>query len=108
MEGCGYRDLQTEFDRLGVKIVGAGLDSPRANRDWAEQEGFLFELWTDDDRQLGVTYGALSDVEDASVARVTMLLDADGDLLLTYTDNVVVGTHPGQVLEDCEKIFGAR
>jgi hypothetical protein len=37
-----------------------------------------------------------------------VLLDANGELLLSYTEDIVVGTHPGQVLEDCEKIFGAR
>lgn len=35
-----------------------------------------------------------------------MLLDAEGDLLLAYTESINVGTHPGQVLEDCEKLFG--
>ena len=35
-----------------------------------------------------------------------MLLDADGNLLLSYTENINVGTHPGIVLEDCQAIFG--
>jgi peroxiredoxin Q/BCP len=108
VEGCGYRDLQSEFDALGVTIVGVGLDDPAENLAWASEEGFGYELWTDDDRVLGVTYGALSSPSDRGVARVTMLLGADGELLLRYTDDIVVGTHPGQVLEDCEKLFGAR
>jgi len=37
---------------------------------------------------------------------VTVLLDANGDLLLGYFDNLAVGTHPAQVLEDCEAIWG--
>lgn len=106
MEGCGYRDRQTEFDALGVTIVGVGLDEPEDNLAWAEREGFLFELWTDDDRALGVTYGALTGERDGSVARVTMLLDADGALLLTYTEFADIGTHPADVLEDCEVLFG--
>ncbi len=35
-----------------------------------------------------------------------MLLDADGALLLEYVDSIVVGTHPGIVLEDCRALFG--
>ena len=47
MEGCGYRDLQADFDALGVVIVGVGLDEPADNLAWAEDEGFTYELWTD-------------------------------------------------------------
>jgi peroxiredoxin len=86
--------------------VGAGLSSPAANATWAADEGFPYELWTDDDGTLGRTYGALDGRSDRSVSRVTALLDADGALLLSYTDNVVIGTHPGQVLADCEALFG--
>jgi hypothetical protein len=35
-----------------------------------------------------------------------MLLGAEGNLRLEYRDNVQVGTHPAQVLEDCQAIFG--
>lgn len=35
-----------------------------------------------------------------------MLLDADGNLLLTYTEAIDVGTHPEDVLEDCRALFG--
>jgi hypothetical protein len=36
-----------------------------------------------------------------------VLLDADGNQLLHY-DVSSFGTHPAQVLEDCEAIFGSR
>jgi peroxiredoxin len=86
--------------------VGVGINTPDDNLSWAEEESFNFELWTDDDRVLGTTYGALSNSTDRSVARVTMLLDADGDLMLEYIDDISVGTHPGRVLQDCEILFG--
>ena len=83
-----------------------GLDTPSTNQSWAESEKFQFELWTDEDKTLGVTYGALSSTSASSVKRVTMLLDEKGELLLEYTDSIDVGTHPGDVLEDCEILFG--
>jgi peroxiredoxin len=86
--------------------VGAGLDTPSANQAWAEAEKFQFELWTDEDKTLGTTYGALSSTSDSSVKRVTMLLDEKGELLLEYTAAIDVGTHPALVLEDCEILFG--
>jgi peroxiredoxin len=86
--------------------VGVGLDTPATNQSWAENEGFQYDLWTDDDKTLGITYGALSGASDTSVRRVTMLIDEKGELLLEYTDAIDVGTHPGDVLEDCEILFG--
>ncbi|MBW2258134.1 MAG: redoxin domain-containing protein, partial [Deltaproteobacteria bacterium] len=35
MEGCGYRDLQEQFDALGVRIVGVSFDAPEKNAAWA-------------------------------------------------------------------------
>ena len=86
--------------------MGAGLDSPSTNESWADTEDFQFELWTDEDKTLGVTYGALSSASDSSVRRVTMLLDEKGELVLEYTMAIDVGTHPALVLEDCETLFG--
>ena len=86
--------------------MGAGLDTPSTNQSWAEAEDFQYELWTDDDATLGVTYGALSSPSDTSVKRVTMLLDEKGELVLEYTAAIDVGTHPALVLEDCESLFG--
>jgi hypothetical protein len=37
---------------------------------------------------------------------MTFLLNADGEVILQYTEAIIVGTHPGDVLEDCEVIFG--
>jgi peroxiredoxin len=59
-----------------------------------------------DSTALGVTYGALENQRDTFVGRVTMLLDADGELLLEYVDSIDVGEHPAKVLEDCEALFG--
>jgi peroxiredoxin len=106
VEGCGYRDLQDQFDALGVQIVGVSFDSPAVNQGWAEDEGFGFELWTDGpERTLALTYGAARSASAAVPIRRTVLLGADGELLLEYTVTNL-GTHPAQVLEDCEALFG--
>jgi len=35
-----------------------------------------------------------------------VVLDADGFVVMQYLEDVNVGTHPGQVYEDCVKLFG--
>lgn len=58
------------------------------------------------DGVLALHYGAVETPSDHTAARITMLLDADGTLILEYVEDVVAGTHPDEVLDDCEKIFG--
>ena len=89
---------------MGVTIIGVGFDPPGRNASWAAEEGFQFELWTDDDRTLAVAFGAATETSPVP-ARLTVLLDADGNQLLEYpvTD---IGTHPGKVLDDCTVLFG--
>ncbi len=89
-----------------MQIVGVGFDDPSDMAAWAAEEGFQYEVWTDDDHDLAVYYGAVSSSAASTPSRVTMLLDAEGTLLLEYTEDVDFGTHPGEVLEDCQIIFG--
>lgn len=83
-----------------------GFDPPEENLAWAEREGFQYELWTDDTRMLALTYGAIDEVSDTFPSRVTMVLDAEGTLVLEYRDSLNVGTHPADVLADCTRLFG--
>jgi peroxiredoxin Q/BCP len=90
-----------------VRIVGASFDPPEENLAWAEQEGFQYELWSDLERDLALYYGAAATDTQPSASRLTFLLDADGTLILEYS-SISTQTHPSEVLEDCQAIFGAR
>jgi len=63
-----------------------------------------FELWTDDDRDLALTYGAATSPTQGGARRVTVLLDTDGEVWLEYPA-VVAGTHPGEVLQDVQLLL---
>ena len=77
-------------------------------KSWAEEEGFQYELWTDSDKTLATYYDDTFSGQPFP-NRVTVLLSAEGKLLLEYpaamTSNI--GAHPGEVLEDCQKLFGS-
>jgi len=90
---------------LGVKIVGASFNKPEKNASWAKNQGFAYEVWSDVERELALILGAASKPNQATPKRVTRVLDAQGRVVLSY-DDVSVGTHPEQVLEDCRKTFG--
>jgi len=88
-----------------VAIVGVSFDSPAVNEAWAEDEGFNFDLWTDDDKTLALTYGAASSADQRYADRKTFILDADGYLVLEY-ETVGPTSSPEQVLQDCTALFG--
>ena len=90
---------------MGVTIIGVSFDDPSENLAWAEEEGFQFELWTDTDRTLALTYGAATTAAQSIASRKTVILDASGNWVLEYPV-VNVGTSPSEVLEDCQKLFG--
>jgi hypothetical protein len=54
-----------------------------------------------------LAYGAADSPTEPFASRITVILDADGYLVLEYLDNISVGTHPGRVYEDCVKLFGS-
>lgn len=91
-----------------MHIVGVSFDSPADNLAWAQDEGFQYDLWSDLDRTLALYYGAAESAEDPKPIRLSVLLDTDGAVLLEYDVGSGFGTHPAEVLEDCQALFGDR
>ena len=89
-------------------MIGVSFDSPETNSEFASNEGFQYELWTDTQRDLALAYGAASSASQSAASRVTVVLDADGELLLTYDVGFEFGAHPGLVLDDCRQLFADR
>lgn len=90
-----------------MKIVGVSFDAPADNQAWAEEQGYTFELWTDDDKTLALYYGAAKNDRASMPDRITRLLGDDGSVLLEY-DDVDVSASPQDVLEDCQALFGGQ
>ena len=86
-------------------IVGVSFNKPDKNAGWATTEGFQFPLWSDEDKALALHYGAANSKLSMVPSRITVVLDAQGTVVLRY-DDVSVGTHPGDVLDDCKALFG--
>jgi len=89
-----------------VNIVGVGYAEPEVNEAWAAAEGYAFELWTDRDRVLAESYGAVADFDPDSPLRHAYLLDAEGQAVLFYEGAVSVGPPASQVLADCQLLYG--
>ena len=89
-----------------MTIVGVSFAEPSTTSAWAEDEGFQYDLWTDDDRTLSLHYGAINNADDFAPSRITKVLNEEGTLILEYVDDVGVNSHPSQVLADFKTVMG--
>jgi peroxiredoxin len=91
-----------------VNIVGVSFDPPQINATFAAKNNFQYPLWTDSKKELALHYGAAFGPTALFASRVTVVIDAAGQWLLTYFPSGDLSKHPEKVLEDCEKIFGGE
>ena len=105
---CGFRDRYEEFQALGVEVVAVHFGPPSLASAWSDDQGFQYEVWTDDSRTLALNYGAAASAGAFAPDRVTALLDANGNWLLEYTTGTGNVSHTADVLADCQALFGGR
>lgn len=78
-ELCELRDNLAGFDARGVRLLGVSTDAMFAQRAWAEQEHFGFDLLSDfwPHGEVARAYGVL-DETNGHALRGSFLIDADG------------------------------
>jgi peroxiredoxin len=82
------------------------FNDPSANQSWVDEQGYQYEVWTDTNKTLAVHFGAASSASAFVPSRVTVILNAQGEVEAVYDPVSNIGDHPGQVLEDCRTLFG--
>lgn len=83
--------------------MGVSFNKVEKNAEWSEAEGYGFELWSDADKTLALHYGSVGSKMSPVPGRITVILDEEGEVVLRY-DDVDVGTHPADVLEDLQAL----
>ncbi len=78
--------------------------APDVTAKWVENQKFPYEIWTDSDRALATAFRAVSSPEQRYPDRITVVLDAEGKVVLEYR-SVNVLTSPQDVLDDVKKRF---
>ena len=85
------------------------FDTPQANSAFKQEQGFQFPLWSDEDRDLAMFYGAASAPKDLFASRITVVLDPQGTWQLVYPSPGGTGSglygHAQDVLDDLTVIL---
>ena len=90
---------------MGIEIIAVSFSDPSINDYWVQDQGFQYEVWRDDNRELALHYGAADSADSWFPDRITRLLDSDGAVLLEYNE-VNINSSPAEILADCQLIFG--
>lgn len=98
-EGRGFRDAYADLQAQGLAVVGVSFDSPKANAEFAREEGFPFPLLSDTDKSLAIAVGAADSPSQWMARRVSYLVGPDGVVWVAY-DAVDPPGHAAQVLTD--------
>ena len=98
-----FNELLPEFDRAGVDVIGASMDTSERNGAFAEAEGLAYDLDSDPTAELTDELGIVIDIENYGLrsARYTYLLEADGTILRIWQvgGGDAIDAHPDEVLE---------
>ncbi|GAA6014592.1 hypothetical protein JCM11491_000161, partial [Sporobolomyces phaffii] len=57
-QSCNYRDIKSEFESLGYKVVGLSRDGPKSQASWKTKHDFKYDLLCDPEAQLLKKLGA--------------------------------------------------
>jgi peroxiredoxin Q/BCP len=98
--GQALSALVPDFEALGVRVVGVGMNEAEKNKFWAMNEKFAFELWTDRDHKLSLALGAIPNEFALVPRRGAVLLDADARLLADYREDFDPKATPARALMD--------
>ena len=82
------------------------FDAPAENAAFKSADKFQFPLWSDLDRELALYYGAATKKTQAHAKRMTVVLDPQGNWVLTYPNvDATILTHHQDVLDDMTAIL---
>ncbi len=105
MEGRGFRDRIQEFSSRNAVIAGVSFDPPAKNRAFREKNGFPFNLLSDEDRSVSMSYGAAKKPRQWFARRISYLIDPEGRIARVY-EKVKAGKHADEVLATLDELGG--
>ena len=102
-EACTFRDLGTEFNALGAKVLGISADTVKRQSNFAAKYSLPMALLADTERTVLEAWGIWAEKKNygrtyMGIVRSTFLFDADGRLVQKW-EKVRVKGHVDAVLE---------
>jgi thioredoxin-dependent peroxiredoxin len=105
-EACSFRDLSSELEALGAKVLGVSKDNLQSHQRFVDKYQLNFPLLSDASGAAISAYGAWkSGAEAKSINRSTFLIDAEGKIRRIWRA-VKVDGHQDEVLAELRRLVG--
>lgn len=95
-----YQDQLKTLEGTDTQVLGVSMDSPFANKAWAQQIGVTFPLLSDMGGDISKEYGIYNPSYKAA-RRVTYLIDKDGKVVEMQKDRDAID--PTEVVTSCRR-----
>lgn len=95
-----YQDQLKTLEGTDTQVLGVSMDSPFANKAWAQQIGVTFPLLSDMGGDISKEYGIYNPGYKAA-RRVTYLVDKDGKVVEMQKDRDAID--PTEVVTSCQR-----
>jgi peroxiredoxin Q/BCP len=107
-EACSFRDDYSEYQKMGVKIVGISPDSVKSHQKFQNKYDLPFTLLSDPDHQIAEKYGVWGlkkrhGRKYEGIFRTTFLIDRNGRISKVF-EGVKPSEHSQEVLEEIKKL----
>ncbi len=84
-QACAFAGAYSEFERLGVQVIGISRDSAASHRRFAEKYSLPFLILSDPERQAIEAYGVWQEKKNYGkvsfgVVRTTFIIDPEGNI----------------------------
>jgi thioredoxin-dependent peroxiredoxin len=98
-ESCHFRDLATEFAKVGAQRVGISMDAVSAQTRFSEKHSFDYPLLADVDGHVARAYGVKRPLDFLKVRRSTFVIGTDGSVKAVITSETNMDSHADRALE---------
>ena len=95
-----FQDQLKTLEGADTQVLGVSMDSPFANKAWAQQIGVTFPLLSDLGGDISKEYGVYNPTYKAA-RRVTYLIDKDGKVVEMQKDKDALD--PTSVVTMCQR-----
>lgn len=108
-EACNFRDDYSEYENLGVEVIGISPDTVDSHKDFKKKYLLPFTLLSDPDHQAAMDYEVWGKKEKEGkeyegIYRTTFIIDGNGKIIKIF-EGVDPSTHSREVLEELKKLI---
>lgn len=100
IESCHFRDMKTEFEKIGAQRVGISADTVEKQKKFSDKHTFDFPLLSDPDGTVATQFGVRRKFTLLTpTKRATFVIGQDRTLLGIIASEVRMNLHADQALE---------